>query len=90
MGAIPPGKLVAPAASYLSGGGGNKTVGAFETEGPLGGSASRQVGETIRSYILFQAMGDQWQQLPVFFGDGGTSLAGLAVKKPLGLSVKPM
>jgi hypothetical protein len=28
---FPPGKLVAPASSYRSGGGGNKTVGAFET-----------------------------------------------------------
>ena len=29
----------------------------------------------------------QWQQLPVdFFADGGTSLAGFAVKKPFGLS----
>ena len=32
----------------------------------------------------------QWQQLPDFFADGGTSLAGLAVKKPWGLRVKPM
>jgi hypothetical protein len=34
----------------------------------------------------------QWQQLPPasFFGDGGTSFAGLAAKNPAGLSVKPM
>jgi hypothetical protein len=39
---FPPGNWVAPAGSYRSGGGGNETVGAFETDGPLGGSASRQ------------------------------------------------
>src|SRR4051812_10607915 len=39
---FPPGNWVAPAGSYRSGGGGNKTVGAFETDGPHGGSASRQ------------------------------------------------
>ena len=39
---FPPGNWVAPAGSYRGGGGGNKTVGAFETDGPLGGSASRQ------------------------------------------------
>ena len=33
---------------------------------------------------------DQWQQLAAFLADGGTSLAGLAAKKPFGLSVKPM
>src|SRR5436305_3050972 len=39
---FPPGNWVAPAGSYRSGGGGNETVGAFETDGPLSGSASRQ------------------------------------------------
>jgi len=34
--------LIAPAGSYRSGGGGNETVGAFETSVPLGGAASRQ------------------------------------------------
>ena len=32
---LPPGNWVAPAGSYRSGGGGNETVGAFETNGPL-------------------------------------------------------
>ena len=39
---LPPGKWVAPAGSYRSDGGGNKTVEAFEKHGPLGGPASRQ------------------------------------------------
>jgi hypothetical protein len=39
---FPPGNWVAPAGSYRSGGGGNETVGAFETDGSLGDSASRQ------------------------------------------------
>ena len=39
---LPPGNWVAPAGSYRSGGGGNETVGAFETDGSLGDSASRQ------------------------------------------------
>src|SRR5438270_8417973 len=39
---FPPGNWVAPAGSYRSGGGGNKTVGAFETDGSHGDSASRQ------------------------------------------------
>ena len=39
---MPPGTWVAPAGSYRSGGGGNETVGAFETDGSLGDSASRQ------------------------------------------------
>ena len=39
---ILPGNWVAPAGSYRSGGGGNETVGAFETDGSLGDSASRQ------------------------------------------------
>src|SRR4051812_16049461 len=34
--------LIAPAGSYRSGGGGNEAVGAFETNVPLGGAASRQ------------------------------------------------
>jgi hypothetical protein len=38
---FPPGNWVAPAGSYRSGGGGNKTVGAFETDGSHGDSASR-------------------------------------------------
>jgi hypothetical protein len=37
-----PANSVAPAGSYRSGGGGNKAVGAFETNAPLGGAASRQ------------------------------------------------
>ena len=41
-GAIPARQLVAPAGSYRSGGGGDKAVGAFETAGRFGGSASRQ------------------------------------------------
>ena len=32
---FPPGNWVAPAGSYRSGGGGNETVGAFETDGSL-------------------------------------------------------
>jgi hypothetical protein len=39
---FPSGKWVAPAGSYRSDGGGNKTVEAFEKHGPLGGPASRQ------------------------------------------------
>ena len=37
-----PGIWVAPAGSYRSGGGGNETVGAFETNVPRGGAANRQ------------------------------------------------
>src|SRR5215210_1240406 len=37
-----PANWVAPAGSYWSGGGGNETVGAFETNVPHGGAASRQ------------------------------------------------
>ena len=37
-----PANSVAPAGSYRSGGGGNEAVGAFETNVPLGGAASRQ------------------------------------------------
>jgi hypothetical protein len=36
------GNWVAPTGSYRSGGGGNESVEAFETNGPLGGSASGQ------------------------------------------------
>jgi hypothetical protein len=39
---IPPGNWVAPAGSYRSGGGGNETVGAFETVCRFGDAASRQ------------------------------------------------
>ena len=39
---FPPGNWVAPAGSYRSGGGGDETVGAFETDGSHGDSASRQ------------------------------------------------
>src|SRR3954469_21878499 len=45
---FPPGNWVAPAGSYRSGGGGNKTVGAFETDGPqwrLGEPAGRNTRE---------------------------------------------
>src|SRR3954451_14578247 len=34
--------LIAPAGSYRSGGGGNEAVGAFETDVPFSGAASRQ------------------------------------------------
>src|ERR1700682_2198755 len=36
--------LIAPAGSYRSGGGGNEAAGAFETDVPLSGAASRQAG----------------------------------------------
>ena len=39
---FPSGNWVAPAGSYRSGGGGDKTVGAFETVVSLGDAASRQ------------------------------------------------
>jgi hypothetical protein len=39
---VPPGNWVAPAGSYRSGGGGNETVGAFETNASLGDAASKQ------------------------------------------------
>jgi len=43
---FPPGKLVAPASSYRSGGGGNKTVGAFETNVSLW-RCSEQAGRNL-------------------------------------------
>ena len=64
---FPPGNWVAPAGSYRSGGGGNETVGAFETDGPLGGSASRQAVTRVN---VEQASKDQCGSRPAHDGEG--------------------
>ena len=48
-GAIPARRLVAPAGSYRSGGGGDEAVEAFETTGRFGGSASRQAATEVNA-----------------------------------------
>ncbi len=51
-----PANSVAPAGSYRSGGGGNETVGAFETTGRFGGPASGQAVTRVNAEQASKAM----------------------------------
>jgi hypothetical protein len=63
-----PANSVAPAGSYRSGGGGNKAVGAFETNVPLGGAASRQAVTRVNAE---QASKDlTWEPTRLLIGEG--------------------
>ena len=63
-----PGNWVAPASSYRSGGGGNETVGAFETNVSHGDAASRQAVTQVS--VKQASKSPMWSPTLLEYGEG--------------------
>ena len=63
-----PANSVAPAGSYRSGGRGNEAVGAFETNAPLGGAASRQAVTRVNAEQASKEL--TWEPTRLSHGEG--------------------